>query len=624
MSKKNKKAVLPEKVMSAKSRRIMFASISGVFFLGVMLFWALPFQSVLNYCEQAQLFLWTTDYFTSHVARPGGLSDWLASFLTQFNYLLTLGATIIALLYTALQLTTLLVVRTLARNANDGAGEQSLSLTDYLLTFVPTFFLWAAHSDSNVLHSLTISLIATQLAIWGIIKLEQWSVRKRKFVEVVILLIALPIFYWLFGVVVYVLGLFLLIEALRTKRYLGALWALYVVGLVYGSIYLMPFPVMRVMLGLHYYRYPMGVPLGIFVVLAVTLATPYIIYMVRAWEKRLKKAGRRLLCIAAIALVCVGAKVVWEKFNNSEHDLIEYDYLLRMERWDDIIAKADKETPRTPMGVSIVNLALSQRGLLLEQMFNYFQNGPEGLFPAFSRDMFTPVSTAEVFLRLGFVNDCYRYTFEALEAIPDYELSGRLVKRLAQCEIINGHYESARRYLNLLCKTCFYRMWAKESLSLLGIEEAIEAVPLYKESREKRESRNDYLFSDAEMDQMCGLLMMSNHENVAAYEYLVAYQLLMRDIDKFQKYYAAGRFMNYTRIPTIVQQMLVGMWLQTHSDVKQIPFSIESNVLNTTVNLIRTYARNHADKQLNLPPYNTNVLHYILINNDPSLGLEGQ
>ncbi len=63
------------------------------------------------------------------------------------------------------------------------------------------------------------------------------------------------------------------------------------------------------------------------------------------------------------------------------YDLIDYDFLVRTEQWDKIIEKAEKKPATTPLSVSCVNLALSQKGMLADRLFEFYQNGGEGFVP---------------------------------------------------------------------------------------------------------------------------------------------------------------------------------------------------------------------------------------------------
>ena len=73
------------------------------------------------------------------------------------------------------------------------------------------------------------------------------------------------------------------------------------------------------------------------------------------------------------------------------------------------------------------------------------------------------------------INDAQRFTFEAMEAIPNFRKSGRCFKRLSETNLINGQYEVAAKYLRLLSKTLFYKEWAEETMTYLYDENKINA-----------------------------------------------------------------------------------------------------------------------------------------------------
>lgn len=574
----------------------MILSVS--FAVWVALFWSLSMVCMLSFHEQYQLFLFTSDYFLSRICLPGGLADYLAEFVTQFNYIPALGAVLIALLFFALQRLTWSVSQRLGA---DGSW--------YALSFLPAITLWIYQSDSSVMQSLTIALIATLATIRLLIS-PLTGEKTSSETLIVTLLVVPPVFYWLFGTAVYIVALAMLLLLLQRRHWLLAgLAVVYTMALVYASTYLLAYPASRLLIGLHYYRYPVSVPIMQWVVMALTLLTPLVIS--RLPRKRMAIPGVAT-AILVFALAFFGVRGA---YNSIVQEHIEYDYLVRMEQWDAIIRKAEKDGVTTPMTVSIVNLALSQEGELLDRMFEFYQNGEQGLFPSFSRDILSPISTAEIFFRLGMINDCLRYCFEVGQSIPDFQRSGRLTKRITQCEVANGEYKVARRYLLLLRHSLFYRDWAKKTNQLIRSEEAVNADPTYQRLRSIRETREDYLFSDTEMDQMVGLLLMSNPKNSMAFEYLMACVLLRRDVQHCLEYLPLINNVGLQRVPTALQQVVIGQWLKTHSDVRGIPCKVDAYEVNLTSDFLRRYTTDRNDPRLSLPPYSTNVWHYILFNN---------
>ena len=147
-------------------------------------------------------------------------------------------------------------------------------------------------------------------------------------------------------------------------------------------------------------------------------------------------------------------------YNPKTIELLDYDLLVRGNRWEQVIQKAERQQPDLPQSVCATNLALGMTNQMGRRASDFFQNGPEGLFPAFSKDPFSTLTTAEVYFQLGLINTAQRYYFEAMEAAPNYKKSCRCIRRLAETNLINGQYGVARKYLHILEKTVFYKRWA--------------------------------------------------------------------------------------------------------------------------------------------------------------------
>ena len=187
------------------------------------------------------------------------------------------------------------------------------------------------------------------------------------------------------------------------------------------------------------------------------------------------------------------------------------------------------------MSVSATNLALAMTNQLGDRAFEFYQRGAQGLFPKFERNFANSQLTGEIYFHLGMINTAQRLAFESMEAIPNYNKSARAVKRLAETNIINGQYKIAEKYLRMLEKTIFYRPWAKQMIGILGNEKAINEHPLYGTLRRYKLPK-DVLFSDGELDHICGLLFLHHQQNLMAAQYLLMMPLLNRDIELFMAY----------------------------------------------------------------------------------------
>ena len=252
----------------------------------------------------------------------------------------------------------------------------------------------------------------------------------------------------------------------------------------------------------------------------------------------------------------------------SKEEWMRYDFMVRMQMWNRIMLTADRRNPDTPKTVSCLNLALSKSGRMADSQFEYFQNGPDGLLPPFVRDHTSPVSTSEIFWQLGMVNTAQRYAFEAQEAIPDFQKSARLYQRLVETNIVNGDWDVARKYLKALQHARFYRKWARETRALLDAGTIFERRPELARARKLRLKDHDFLFSDTEMDSMLGLLNVEHPENTMALEYLMAWALLKKDLDRFVE--CIG-LLQAPQMPKAYQEALLLRWVMTHSNFEGLP-----------------------------------------------------
>ena len=485
----------------SKHARLLLTLAFGIV---VFLFWGFRYPFALTYQEQFQLFLFDSDYFCSRMAEPGGFARYVAEFLVQFYNGVAIGAAILALLY-------MLVQRLMWRLMR--------SESHYALSFIPVVMLWYAMGDESVLLTYGVALVMAMAAGLAWIK---WSVNRAQWIRWVTALLLIPVMYWLIGPMV------LLLTVLMMPWMVAVVALIYAMALILLSAHYLPFPMMRVVLGISYYRFPVTLP---YLLMAIPVVVGLLAYVVRLLPK-----AKQWVNIAEVVLVLiVFVQLVDLGYDQKKYELIEYDHMVRVQDWNGIIRKAEKQMPDLPMSVSATNLALGMTNQLGDRAFDFYQRGTEGLLPKFERNFATTQLTGEIYFWLGLVNTAQRFAFEAMEAIPNYNKSARVVKRLAETNLINGQYDVARKYLQMLEKTIFYRPWAQRTMAMLGNEKAINAHPLYGTLRQYR-LQEDFLFSDRELDKICGQLFMHNTQNQMAAQYLLMVPLLDRDVPKFMQY----------------------------------------------------------------------------------------
>ena len=463
--------------------------------IGMFLFWYVAYPHALSYQEQYQLFLWTGDYFLERVSIPGGFADWLGEFIVQFYYVEWLGALLLALLFVVLQRLTLRLLTHRDCPLCEQSKTNYTGTVPMCLSLLPVALILWLMGDINVLLSLPVAIVlALALACLRLFK-------RFSCVDVLIL----PVAYWLIGPAVWIY-IVVRISQLGWKHLWSAGWLLAVQLMVYA--WLLPqWPLQQVMTGLSYYRIPLHYP-------------------------------------------------QWSGYDKDMYELIRQDYLVRNERWDEIVKRAGEYQVKTAFWSNCVNLALAEKRLLADRMFDFYQSGEDALIMPRTRDLTSMLPSAEAFWRLGMVNSAQRYMFDTQESILNARKSGRCTKRIAECMIVNGHYQTAAKQLDLLKKSLFYRSWAEEAEALMKDEAKINAHPVYGKLRQLR-YKDNFLYSYEEMDKMFGLLFLNNQENKMALDYFMAQMLLKGNLQGFQQYMGAvQQYGGYRQMPLGYQDVM--------------------------------------------------------------------
>lgn len=536
--------------MTKAQKTIAFSS-SLIFAVAVFLFFRFLYSYHIHYQEQFQLFEFTGAYFADVVSVPGGLADYLGRFLTQFCFSALWGSVVMAFVLAALQLVSFLAV-----------GRRTLLF--YALSFVPSAFVWAFLCDENALAGAAVALILCILAGWC------FSGRAGSKAVLALKCVMVPVAYFLCGPIAMVY-VFLAFRKERWWMLLSALLLLVLSPVV--AEMLTQYPLSRLARGVHYYRYYNFNP---YLLWAALLSLILIVCVSGLRFLSNKRFSGTAAGITALLIVLGSATLlVRSRADMDKEEIMKYDFLSSNRMWNRMMMCADVKNPSQPISVACLNMALSQSGRMADHMFDYFQNGPQGLLPDFVKETTSAMATAEFYYHLGMINTAQRFTFEAEESIPDFQKSARCYRMLVRTNIINGDYEVALKYIEALKHTLFHASWAREAEDLIyGGDAAVDADPEYGRMRALRFRSRDFLFSDREMDSMLGLLYLENKDNRTAFEYLLSWSLLKKDISRFKE--CLG-LVSYPILPEVYQEALLLDWAQNNAG-GGVPSFIEPHI----------------------------------------------
>jgi hypothetical protein len=528
---------------------------TGLFFAAVFIFFAFFYNYHLHFEEETQLFLLTGGFFVSKITFPGGFAGYAGGFLIQFYYWSLAGPLIIAMLLFGVQQLTLRILKSVNSNPSF-----------FPLSFLPALNGLFILCDEFYPLSGIIGIILSLLA--GLIY-SKISNRTSRFICGIFLIAAT---YWLAGGSYLMLfGVMLVFEitgALRlrlknevvgdTGFKMVKIWQLPVYLIIVMGIpllvrqYLILQPLGLSYITEFYYDMRTVIPKSIPVLFALPAFLMVLVFFLPSRNRIYKIA-----LFAQIALlVCAwyfGQKL-WANF--SAEQIMTYDYLVRKNRWNDVIKFAERKPPRNNLSLAMLNLSLAKMNKLGDMLFRYEQNGFNGLFLTFAKEYVAPMMGSEIFYQLGLVNASQEYSFESTETTPNLSKSVRAIKRLAETNLINGQYEVSAKYLKLLQKTMFYRKWANKTEKYLYNEDMINNHQEWGEKR-KLMMKQDFFFKVQNMEVILKMMMRENPGNNMAFQYLMAYYLLNKDLRNFMNSLPMMNALQYKKIPVAYEEAIM-------------------------------------------------------------------
>jgi hypothetical protein len=478
-----------------RSYRIALTALLGA---AVFSFWMWLYPQALNYQEQNQLFLFTWGYLGGRLALPGGFADWVSEFLVQLFYVRWAGALVHALLAVLLQLSVWRAARCVSEAGNRGL---------YALSFLPSLLMLVHLGDVEVLLSYPVALIIA-VAFCPLFVKAGWH-----------RLWLIPLGWWLVGPVIAVPVLF---SCIRGRKWADLLLLVYLVPVFFAQYRLLAaqYPPRDAAFGLNYYRLVESLPALQVIIPAVTLLCIFLCGL--SFRLRFPLIADAVLAVALAVGTWIGVSFA---FDRDTYEVLAYDWLIRNERYQDVIKRAEKYQPRNAVSACSVNFCLFTEGELNSRLTQFYQCGTGGLVLPSIRDNFSDITSAELLWMMGMPNITLQYSFDLQESIQNGRKSGRFMSRIADCNIVNGWYDRAVKYLDLLEHSLFYRKWARERKALIQDESRVAADPVYAYVRSVR-FKDDFITVYGGLDLMMAVLYNQNKNNFMAAEYYKAWQRL--------------------------------------------------------------------------------------------------
>ncbi|MGM9757949.1 MAG: DUF6057 family protein [Candidatus Cryptobacteroides sp.] len=484
--------------------RVRNAVLASIFAALSLWFWGFLSPSILYFRESVLWLPMTWERVSEALCHPGGIADLVSDFIVQFFRFRFVAAVAVTAV--------LLAIRTLVLKISGRFGGEGLSEA---LSFIPAFIVWALLCIFEYRFTSAVSLTLALSILLPLLTLtEGKSVKSQKFST----LAASVAGWYICGPVAVIIPGVLLLS--WKKEYLSAGCSLAAVLLLpFLASFFIEYPESQLYLGTDYHIVPGQAPVMLYAaMLSVLLCTALSALPFRFSPGR-KWLGIVSAVILDIAVFAGGWLYLIGNCNPVNERIFRYDRMVEEEDWDGILSVALKRRPRTYAELCAVNLALAEKGRLLEDMLVFQGQTAEAVFPDYNLGYMMSLSTDRALMEAGLLNAARHYAFEKFQSFPDYRIGTRYLRSLAEIDIARGDFGPAKKYLDALSETLLYRRWADERRK----EMAPEACT----------TDGDYLYNDSSTQDkamMLRRLCASGEAGPVAGQYLIAMDLLSMDL----------------------------------------------------------------------------------------------
>lgn len=205
-----------------------------------------------------------------------------------------------------------------------------------------------------------------------------------------------------------------------------------------------------------------------------------------------------------------------------------------LENWDAVARLAAKDH-RTEIGTYYYNLSNAVQGKLADRLMHYYQPFERGLFLPVGEHSspFQIGCSSDVWFAIGYMPLAERNAMLGLLFSPAHTGS-RYLRRLAETNLVAGDEESASKYLRILLNDPRQRKWALEHFP----ENWSPAYRMRVEHLRSLAPEIDFIHGMDQTRIILQVLLNANPRNSLALDYLLCYDLLMKDLDAFVADYA--------------------------------------------------------------------------------------
>lgn len=280
-------------------------------------------------------------------------------------------------------------------------------------------------------------------------------------------------------------------------------------------------------------------------------------------RRRLGGPAVRWTLGTAILFVVAGA-AAFLSFDDRQQALLEVHHYACRRMWPQVLDAA-RRCPDSDYTINAVDRALYHTGRLNRDMCSYLQR-PDALLLIGDDRVLWHWHKFDTLIDLGLMNMAEKNLNECMAMFGEHPM---ILKRLAMVSMVKGETDTARIYLGALSRTLFHNDWADAYLARLDSDPNLSADAEIQSLR-ARSLTKDYMTLFYAKEPILSTLVEQSGGNRMAFEYLMAWYMLNKQLGKFvQSVGRLGEF-GYTEIPPLYQEAIV---IYAYGTKKPVPLA---------------------------------------------------
>jgi len=508
-----------------------------LFFTVAFLYFFLFGRHVLFFQKEHFLFLFSYDYLKDFLTKPGGLLEYAGKFITQFYSIPAIGSIILAgiLTYAGFIMSKILKIL------------NPVSPFSLPLLLVPPAFMILMQMHYYYMMEYNLGFICIIAYFLLSMKL------KGSFLPAILF----PLLYYLAGafsfIFLFMLTVYSIVHYRGPKRFYFPLISIIIAVatfFVFSKIlFLVP--------DSHLLSFPLPIINDRFNKIIFPVFTIFLIFLpvlsLLRLPRRVKNPDPGLPGIVIGALfICFTGSFMVKMHNPQVSRVLNIEKAAYQGNWSEVIRIHEKYPSENLIGQYFYNVALSQGDLLCDKLFSGRQDfGTKSLILPWGDEHLEWGSY--FFYTTGLINEAHRWAYEEMVV---YGMRPHNIKMLIETNLLNGNFRMAKKYGDILKKTIFYRDLAMEYEKLADNTKGIFTHPELGRIATLMPKKDFFIFTESPESNLPQLLE-ANPQNRRAFEYMMSWLLLTKNVESVVNNIINMSSMGYTRLPRHLEEAVM-------------------------------------------------------------------